>query len=78
MSRQEDNLLAYPCIHRGKFFGIESRSGPCSVEPAPSFMCNLPSNKLERCTLWRFSTTQELPICNRCNDRVAELKKENS
>lgn len=70
--RHADNLRAYPCIHRGKFFGIESRSGPCSVEPSPSYLCHLPSNKTERCTLWTFCQTSDMPVCSRCEDRVSQ------
>lgn len=72
--RTEQNLVAYTCIHRGAFYGIEDRTGSnCAIEAAPSFLCHHPKNLMERCTLWKYCTTATMPVCNNCDLRESPL-----
>jgi hypothetical protein len=71
--RIEQNLRTFPCRHRGKFHGREDVTGSnCALEPAPSYLCHHPQNRLERCTLWRYCDRQQMPTCCRCELRESE------
>jgi hypothetical protein len=69
--RQQQHIESFPCKYRGRFHSIEEMTGKnCAVEPAPAYLCSLPSNQQSRCTLWRYCTRQTLPICMTCEDRT--------
>jgi len=59
-------LAAYPCQYRGEQIRIEKKRGNCSCSSSPVHQCS----QVGECSLWKFSQTQEMACCQRCEVRA--------
>jgi hypothetical protein len=64
-SRAASILAAYPCQYRGERIRIEKKSGNCSCSSSPVHQCS----QVGEASLWKFSQTQEMACCQRCEVR---------